>query len=109
MQATPIPLNQEQRLRLQKWLEQSEAQTLRKVVQAKITLAKCDAIRHLVSSIDQKQYMDDALAAAGEVIFYERFLTLLGAIQTGHNPEKPSEVFEYTQIEMITDHEPSTT
>lgn len=100
------PLNPEARKSIQQWLGETDGNTLRNLIRAKIILAKCEAVRQIVASVDDPQYTKDALNAAGEVAFYERVLHLLGSIHSGHNPDKPEEEFEYVEITAITDQPP---
>lgn len=94
---------------MRQWLDKGEQQILRKVIRAKIATAKVKIVEEQVKAVADAQYLADAAEAAREVVFYERVLTLLGTIQLGHNPEKPNEAFEYSEIVVITDQEPITT
>lgn len=70
-------------------------------------MAECEAVRHIIAAVDDPQYTKDALEAAGERQFWERFETELGAIQAGQYENKSE--FEYAEIVNITDQEPLTT
>jgi predicted O-methyltransferase YrrM len=83
------------------------ANILRKLLGGMIVAEKCRALTQLISAATDEQYLKDAREFAAKAEFYEKVLTLLGEIQSGHKHDHPTQVFEYLALQKITAEKPT--